>query len=134
LGFKPSDSGGPHPEAWKEGRVGEHGFDWTTGHRDSGNGQIVGRIGEGDDLSRADTRATAAVTEKGDNLKLGRKLFDGVGEKRSRIVDEGWRKRWRRMLFLDARVTIWIRLVNLIVVIVLLGMLRPSAWFRGFAR
>jgi hypothetical protein len=118
LGFSPTDRDEvPQPAAWKEGRVGEHGFDWGTGR--------AGLIEEGDELSRAETRGTMPMTmnEKGGSGR-GRRRWWPFGPRdtsKRRMIDEDWRKRWRRILFLDARVTIWIRLVNLAVAVTLLG-------------
>lgn len=125
LGFSPTDRDEPsQPAAWKEGRVGEHGFDWGTAGR-------AGLIEEGDELSRAETSGTVPMTmnEKGVSGRGRRRwwLFGPRDTTKRRMIDEDWRKRWRRILFLDARVTIWIRLVNLAVAATLLGELTLRA-------
>jgi hypothetical protein len=119
LGFSPTDCDeASQPGAWKEGRVGEHGFDWGAAGR-------AGLIEEGDELSRAETSGTVPMTmnEKGGSRRGRRRwwLFGPRDNTKRRMIDEDWRKRWRRILFLDARVTIWIRLVNLAVAVTLLG-------------
>ncbi|WVQ85484.1 hypothetical protein IAT38_007649 [Cryptococcus sp. DSM 104549] len=77
-------------------------------------------------LARMDTRTTTMNTEGSESTRRGHgwRLFkrsDTSNEKRQDLTGN-WRKRYRRMLFLDARVTIWIRLVNLAVVVVALGL------------
>ncbi|WVQ65095.1 uncharacterized protein L199_003267 [Kwoniella botswanensis] len=93
-----------------------------------------GRLNGGENLERQDTMATTTGTlsattqgrrgsEKGWwTTRKERKKQKKMGRKRSREVDSDWRRRYRRMLFLDARVTIWIRLVNLVLVIISLGL------------
>ena len=117
LGFAVSD------ENWKQGRVNGHAFEW-------GPGTLPGPsmdIDEEDGLSRSETRAT--MNEKRDSQAVLPKkpwwvLGLGRGQKPDRKVEEvEWRKKWRRIVFLDVRVTIWIRAFNLAVVVVLLGAL-----------
>ncbi|WWC68462.1 uncharacterized protein I206_102390 [Kwoniella pini CBS 10737] len=87
----------------------------------------------GENLERHDTAATTTAThsttpsvrrgsEKGWwNLSERRKRKEKKKARR-RQVDSDWKTRYRRMLFLDARVTIWIRLMNLAIVVVSLGL------------
>ncbi|TYJ55919.1 hypothetical protein B9479_003442 [Cryptococcus floricola] len=87
-------------------------------------------------LARHTSRATitdTTVDEHGSNSSAfgysrgGRNGFRLFG-KRQRPNEKrmdlnlSWRKRWKRVLFLDARVTIWVRLINLIVVVIALGL------------
>ncbi|ORY28613.1 hypothetical protein BCR39DRAFT_496088 [Naematelia encephala] len=106
LGFTPS--GVVRGENWKEGKVHQHGFDWgQNGHHD---------IEEGEELSRSETR----VTEKG--LAIVKKPQRWFGRSQRPKIETDWRTHWRRVLFLDARVTIWIRLLNLAVVVASLAL------------
>lgn len=120
LGFVTSGEG------WKEGRVGGQGFDWNAASRQEPSMDIE----EEDGLSRSETRATSNMNEKGKVESPAKKqpwwrIMRGRQQKPIRKVEEvEWRKRMRRILFLDARLTIWIRAFNLAVVIVLLGTLK----------
>jgi hypothetical protein len=112
LGFTPTER--ESLPAWKEGRIdntNEGGFDWTNP-----NGRQ--RDVNDDDLEK---------NEPGFGRRTPRYfwIFGGnpVHPKggKTRMVDEDFRKRVRRYIFLDARVTVWIRLINLGVVVGLLG-------------
>lgn len=100
LGFEPRDE-------WKAGRAGSSEFRWTN------------PVPEGDELGRSDTRASPP-NEKGTVVtrRRGRRMQRTSTATR---YFEDWRTRWRRMLFLDARLTIYIRLFDLIVVATVLG-------------
>ena len=120
LGFTPG--GADRGEAWKEGWIGAGGnrFDWGTMGRASA-------IEETDELSRANTRATMSEKMTGTTEKTpkpwwrcGRKAAHAA-RGGTRLENIGWKKKWRRMLFLDARVTIWIRALNLTTVVTSLG-------------
>lgn len=117
LGFTAAEKGhGRHNESWKQGRVVEEGFDWGGGGL---NGHGHDRITEEGDLSinRTETRQT-------NNEKAGaltQKSTEKVKRKIQRNDGLDWKQRLRRKLFLDARVTIWIRFVNLAVVVCSLG-------------
>jgi len=118
LGFKPHDSqrkGG----AWDEGHAGEpQGFDW-------GNDTARNRgrtIEETDELSRSVTRVT--MNEKAMAPSDGKRwwwIFSRQKGVQGGREDVGAGKKLRRMLFLDARVTIYIRLINLAFVVTSLG-------------
>ncbi|WVF70860.1 hypothetical protein IAT40_005654 [Kwoniella sp. CBS 6097] len=151
LGFTPRtrDSGEPgepseypwaqglHQADNGQGGLGEKGgFDWQTAIAQkelaASNGQ--NRDQNERDLARHDTIATQTGTHTSADSEQGRKKrgwwsLGGAShkkrkteKKKRRKVDSDWRRRYRRMLFLDARVTIWLRLVNLAVVVVLLGL------------
>nr|XP_019001871.1 uncharacterized protein I203_05580 [Kwoniella mangroviensis CBS 8507]OCF65332.1 hypothetical protein I203_05580 [Kwoniella mangroviensis CBS 8507] len=104
---------------------------WEAGRAQKEAG---GRLNGGENLERQDTMATTTGTlstmaqsrrgsEKGWwTTRKERKKQKKMGRKRTKEVDSDWRRRYRRMLFLDARVTIWIRLVNLVLVIISLGL------------
>jgi hypothetical protein len=118
LGFTPNGAA-RDGEGWKEGRYDHsNGFDWgtTTAH---GRGRT---IEEADELSRSATRVTSneklAPSGTGTRWWWVFKRQKGVQGGRD---DVGLGKKLRRMLFLDARVTIYIRLFNLAVVVVSLG-------------
>ncbi|KAK4688461.1 hypothetical protein P7C73_g1652, partial [Tremellales sp. Uapishka_1] len=99
LGFIPR---GDEVQRVKTAETNEDGYDWER--------RLDGAL-------ESDQEKAAAVQKRGWWVMRG-----GRRKGRStRIEPDGWRKRWRRVLFLDARVTIWIRLINLIVVVVLLG-------------
>ncbi|RXK42605.1 hypothetical protein M231_00159 [Tremella mesenterica] len=119
LGFTPTSE-----RARMEGRVDEHGFVWSAQENGNQVSEKPQQVVEEDNLSRFDTRATVTNTEKGDSMgKKGLMPFKKDRERRKRFVDEiDWKQRARRYLFLDARVTIWIRAVNLAVVVALLGL------------
>ena len=131
LGFTDAEKGhGPGYEAWKHGQVGDDEFDW--GNRWNGNGYVNGdghgnrhdpnRITEESmDLSRSETRQTATEKVGTATRKAGAKIKGKV------VPNDGmdWKQRLRRVMFLDARVTIWIRFANLAVVVCSLGMFTP---------
>ena len=113
LGFVESDR-------WKEGQGFEDGSNWSAGNQKSRTMDIEGEDG----LSRSVTRAT--VNEKGETTVQKRPWWafgGGHGQQGPLRKEEagGWRKRWRRVIFLDARVTIWVRAFNLAVAVALLG-------------
>lgn len=129
LGFEPKDNGEGAVAKWKEGRIGpqQNGFDWSQGRRE-------GTIDENqEDLSRAPTNITGleAMNEKtgaGEGVTQVPRRWYTSRAKRRLEAERGQRfehipikKKLRRMLFLDARVTIWIRALNLAVVIASLG-------------
>ncbi|WWC60487.1 uncharacterized protein I303_103060 [Kwoniella dejecticola CBS 10117] len=115
------------------------GFNWENSlaqkeaKSQNGKGHSSGLIG-GEILDRHDTMATTTAThstspsvrrgsEKGWWWSLTeRKKRKEKKKARRRQVDTDWKSRYRRMLFLDARVTIWIRLMNLAIVVVSLGL------------
>ena len=119
LGFTPNGGGKRDGEGWKEGQIDRsEGFDWgnTTAH---GRGRT---IEEADELSRSATRVTS--NEKSASSGSGTRwwwVFSGQQGVQGGRDDVGLGKKLRRMLFLDARVTIYIRLFNLAVVIASLG-------------
>lgn len=119
LGFTPNGRK-RDGEGWKEGRIAAepNGFDWgnDTAH------QRGRTIDEADELSRSATRVTSneKPTSNGGGTRWWwifsrRKGVQGGRE------DIGIGKKLRRMLFLDARVTIYIRLMNLAFVVTSLG-------------
>ena len=117
LGFTPNGLERGN-ERWKEGRVGveENGFDW------GGGTHPTGRIDEGDELARG----PGVVDEKSSQRESVKRKWWQLGKKRKMLQDGrvepiSWKKQMRRMLFLDARVTIYIRLFNLVIVVVSLG-------------
>lgn len=121
LGFTDAEKGhGPRQEAWKQGKVVDGEFDWgmgANGHA-NGHGHTHSRITEeGGELSRTETRQT--MTEKVGSATRNAK----VKVKRKVAVSDGmdWKQRVRRIMFLDARVTIWIRFMNLAVAVCSLG-------------
>ena len=135
LGFTPSGVGDERSgTAWKEGRVNAGEFDWSgTTYQDSPSAEN-GAAGpdntlrnkeagsNADSLSRQDTPATGKSEGSSNHWGFFASRLKTRKERRQmRIVEDDWKKRWRRMLFLDARVTIWIRLVNLAVVVAALG-------------
>ncbi|OCF33215.1 hypothetical protein I316_04956 [Kwoniella heveanensis BCC8398] len=152
LGFTPrtrdeEGDGEPTEYPWAAGMrrgdiaggLGEKGgFDWHSAVAQKELATASGGAQDADqDLARHDTIATqtgthtSADSEQGGRKKGWWSLGGGGGggrkkktneKKRRRKVDSDWRRRYRRMLFLDARVTIWLRLVNLAVVVVLLGL------------
>lgn len=105
LGFSPSEEAA----GWKEGRVNKTEFDWTqptTSNPSHWAPQPTGStIPEGDELSRVQTRQ---IEEK--PKRLGR-ITEG----------EDWKVRLKRMMFLDARLTIFLRVMDIAVVATLLG-------------
>lgn len=79
-------------------------------------------------LSRPDTRATTINTNTesggaGQSTPRGSgwRLFGWHHEDKRKDLNLSWKERMKRVLFLDARVTIYIRLFNLAVVVVALG-------------
>ena len=102
----------------------DHGFDWSNNRANGDRSGQPARIDEGDELARADTQVTHEKSSSGSSVRM-RKWW--MPRKKQRMMQNGryekisWKKKWRRMLFLDARVTIYIRLINLAVVIVSLG-------------
>ncbi|WWD18113.1 hypothetical protein CI109_102562 [Kwoniella shandongensis] len=132
LGFTPSTrTGGADEYPWNEGTDREAGFDWANGAARKELG--VSQNGAAD-LTRSETRVTGTDTEKTDSVRAGQGKKKGWwplgGRKRGpdgkktklKNVDSDWRRRYKRMLFLDARVTIWIRAMNLAVVVAALGL------------
>jgi len=119
LGFTPNGSR-RDSDAWKEGRVGAsaNGYDWDNGRSE--------RADVSEELGRSETTGTNEKSSADGNAKKG---WFGMFRRRPRPDDRreeiGWRKKARRMLFLDARVTIWIRLINLAFVVTSLGKLTP---------
>lgn len=115
LGFSLSDRE-------KESRVNGHKFDWNVNQPVR---PISNEIDEEDGLSRSETRTTT-MNEKGQVSPPRKSWWAAFRERRQkpvrRIEEVGWRNKWRRIVFLDARVTIWIRAMNLAVAVVLLGM------------
>lgn len=116
--------------AREEGRVGDDGFVWPKGiggdpERASGgdNGRLQNLGPERTD-SRADTAPTDNVNSWSKRaLTSFKRRHAEKRERKRRFHDEiGWKERLRRYIFLDARVTIWIRLWNLAVVLALLGL------------
>jgi hypothetical protein len=109
LGFTAAEKGGhTRTESWKQGRVVEEGFEWGNG-----NGHGHNQITEEGDLTMDRTETTSEkVDGKQTNAKSKVKRTDGMD----------WKRRLRRKLFLDARVTIWIRFVNLAVAVCSLGL------------
>lgn len=110
LGFTAEEKGHIRGESWKQGRVVDQGFDWGNG-----NGHGHNRITEEGDLTMDRTETTNEKTEgtqKAVKVKSKLKRSDGLN----------WKQRLRRKLFLDARVTIWIRFINLAVVVCSLGL------------
>ena len=108
LGFTPAE----REESWKQGRVVQEGFDWGNGN---GHGHRHNRITEEGDLTMDRTETsekTGGLTQKA-SVKVKNKIERNDG------MD--WKQRLRRKLFLDARVTIWIRFANLAVVVCSLG-------------
>lgn len=117
---------GQNLEAWKEGRPGAGEFSWST----------PTAVPEGDELSRIDTSVSGAAKERyhqgsgsmqersrgGGTMRSKKKK--GWRVKRmataSRFRDP-WQARLKRTMFLDARVTIYIRLLTIMVVTVALG-------------
>jgi hypothetical protein len=117
LGFTAAEKGhGRHNESWKQGRVVEEGFDWGGGGL---NGHGHDRITEEGDLSINRTETRQTNNEKAGGLT--QKSTEKVKRKVQRNDGLDWKQRLRRKLFLDARVTIWIRFVNLAVVVCSLG-------------
>jgi hypothetical protein len=109
LGFTAAE----REESWKQGRVVEEGFDWGNG---DGHGDRHNRITEEGDLTMDRTETTE---------KMGaQKATTTIKNKVERNDGLDWKQRLRRKLFLDARVTIWIRFANLAVVVCSLGELR----------
>lgn len=128
LGFTPADERDDPIESAGAGgpaRSGGNGFAWGSGAM-NGNGH-ADAIAEMDELGRSETRATItlAATEKSDSFKkrAGRTWYGrrkGPGKVR-KVNIEDRKERWKRYLFLDARHTIIIRLINLVAVTILLG-------------
>ena len=131
LGFTSSET-----RAREEGRVGDDGFRWPEefggalngADRDEENGRP-----QNNSLERAESLTTAAPTENAGSwskrtLLSFKKRHAEKKEKKRRFHNEiEWKERLRRYIFLDARVTIWIRLWNLVVVLALLGALLHQA-------
>lgn len=123
LGFTPNETR-KDGENWKEGRLsaGENGFDWGN---QNGITPRTGMTGFTDGVDRDDGQAihekTGAATDQtsGPWWRFGRKRKPMLSN--GRVEKISWRKKLRRMIFLDARVTIYVRLINLVVVIVSLG-------------
>jgi hypothetical protein len=116
LGFTAAEKGhGRHSESWKQGRVVEEGFDWGNGTGGNGNGHGHDRITEEGDLTMNRTETNEKLGNV--NAKLGEKVKSKV----KRNDGMTWKQRLRHKLFLDARVTIWIRFINLAVVVCSLG-------------
>lgn len=127
LGFTDAEKGhGVDQEPWKQGRVGDDEFDWGMNGNGNGGGKLNGhglrsdhnRITEESvDLSRSETRQTATEKVGATARNTGAKIKGKV------IPNDGmdWKQRLRRIMFLDARVTIWIRFANLAVVVCSLG-------------
>lgn len=122
LGFTPTERENRHRQTrmdssrsqkWKEGKVVEEGFDWGLGQAERGNAAPKPEAADSATQSQLQTRqgsvpdAEALVDEKGKRVKRS----EGLSR----------RQRWRRMLFLDARVTIYLRFLNLVIVVILLG-------------
>nr|XP_019050566.1 hypothetical protein I302_01003 [Kwoniella bestiolae CBS 10118]OCF29496.1 hypothetical protein I302_01003 [Kwoniella bestiolae CBS 10118] len=136
LGFTPStrNAGGEGGYPWNqtsdgEGAVGPHekGFSWDKGlaQKEAGAG---GRLNGGENLERHDTMATSMNSSRRGSekgwwaVRKERKKTKKQRKRRTKEVEADWRQTYRRVLFLDARVTIWIRLMNLVVVVVSLGL------------
>lgn len=113
LGFTAAEKGHGRGDSWKQGRVVEEGFDWGNNFgTDRGHHRAITE--EGDlTMDRTET-----MNEKVDGKQKDVKVKSKV--KRTDGLD--WKQRLRRKLFLDARVTIWIRFINLAVVICSLGL------------
>jgi hypothetical protein len=105
LGFTAAEKGHGRTDSWKQGRVVEEGFDWGNGHHHHG-------ITEEGDLTMDRTETSEKQDGKHNKVKTKVKRNDGLD----------WKRRLRRKLFLDARVTIWIRFVNLAVAVCSLGL------------
>ncbi|WVQ71192.1 hypothetical protein IAR50_000717 [Cryptococcus sp. DSM 104548] len=146
LGFTPRHSGeGPREYPW-DGMNGEN--EKTEGSEEKAGKEANGEKLQGDhnlhpdplhqpnaNLARHTTRGTITNTTVDENDatssafdssrgKRGFRLFakrQRPNEKRMDL-NLSWRKRWKRVLFLDARVTIWVRLINLVVVVIALGL------------
>lgn len=128
LGFTDAEKGhGVGSEAWKQGKVGDGEFHWGNSWNGNGvdNGNSNGHGNRHDpnriteesaDLSRSDTKMTATEKMGAVTKKAGAKV-------KGKVVpsDGDWKQRFRRIMFLDARVTIWIRFANLAVVVCSLG-------------
>lgn len=126
LGFTAAErgdgSGGPHAEAWKQGRVVDDEFDWGFAG-EKRNGHDRNRITEeSGELSRSETRQTATEKMGVAKDKAKAKVKSKVARQSSGHDGMDWKQRFRRKMFLDARVTIWIRFANLAVVVCSLGM------------
>lgn len=131
LGFTDAEKGhGIGSEAWKHGQVGDEEFDWGNSWNGNGVGNGNGNANghgnrhdpnriteESADLSRSETRITATEKLGTVTKKAGAKIKSKV------VPNDGmdWKQRFRRIMFLDARVTIWIRFANLAVVVCSLG-------------
>jgi hypothetical protein len=129
LGFTAAEKGqGRHDESWKQGRITGDGFDWGNGHLNA-NGSRHGhdRITEEGDLSINRTETRQTVIEKAGVLP--QKVAEKVKRKVSRNDGLDWKQRLRRKMFLDARVTIWIRFINLAVVVCSLGGWSPTRFW-----
>ena len=125
LGFEPRGladdrANGQAVEAWKEGRPGAGEFSWST----------PTAVPEGDELSRIETRATTSLEKQNQHAgeKPSARTTSRNNKKRmtrtttaTRFRDP-WKTRLKRTMFLDARVTIYIRLLTIMVVTVALGM------------
>ncbi|WVR05684.1 hypothetical protein IAU60_002707 [Kwoniella sp. DSM 27419] len=146
LGFTPSrmraEEETEYPWTEKSTTIDENAVTNDNGHgatykeQNESQQRVNVNGGHAEDLSRYDTNATQTGTHTTatDSLRgngrrgltgwwTGRQQAKEAQKRRRRPVDNSdWRRRYRRMLFLDARVTIWIRLVNLAVVVVLLGL------------
>ena len=118
LGFTPNGSR-RDSDGWKEGRVGasSNGYNWNNGRAEP--------TAANDDLNRSETTGTNEKSSANGSAKKGWfGVFRRPPRPDDRREDIGWRKKARRMLFLDARVTMWIRLVNLAFVVTSLGKVR----------
>ena len=104
---------------------GDHGFDWGDIPLHSNMKRNNGDAMDEERIARFDTGLSEnPKAEPMTHTTLGpfRRRWARRKERRQRRVkEESWSKRWRRMIFLDARVTIWIRLWNLAVVVAALG-------------
>jgi hypothetical protein len=109
LGFTAAEKGHGRSDSWKQGRVVEEGFDWGNNF---GTGHGHHRITEEGDLAMDRTETMNEKEGKQKETKTKIKRTDGLD----------WKQRLRRKLFLDARVTIWIRFINLAVVVCSLGL------------
>ncbi|KAK8865708.1 hypothetical protein IAR55_000853 [Kwoniella newhampshirensis] len=133
LGFTPSTrTGQPDEYPWHAGAEPANGFDWENGAARKELG--VPQQNPAVDLSRSDTHGTGTNTDNTESMRAGqgrRKGWWVLGGRRRgpdgkktklKNVDSDWRRRYKRMLFLDARVTIWIRAMNLAIVAAALGL------------
>ncbi|KAI9634526.1 uncharacterized protein MKK02DRAFT_16946 [Dioszegia hungarica] len=108
LGFSPQDETGGR---WKEGKVNQTEFDWTSPGTANPSQHMPQPTGS--TIPEGDERSPTRIEEK-----PKRKIQTG----RTKRQGEDWKVRWKRMMFLDARLTILLRVMDIAVVATLLAL------------